>query len=709
MPDMNDSELITILNSMESDAVINQGIFIAENEELLRRYKGEPYGTEVPGRSSVVSNDVQDTVESDMPSLARVFLGSGEIFKFTPNSGTDRDIEEAENKTKYVDWLIRKQPNSFRVLHGFLKDVSLQKMGVLKYFFEDTETTEEHSFDNMTLEQVEEAIEDFELADGEVDIDVIEKGEVNDDGEFDIKLRVKVKRQVLTIIGVPTESFLLTTGSSDLEDADMVGDDVSKTRGKLLAEGYDRDLVNKLPTISNQQKGAANNSTNMHQIRFDDEGGYTEEQFRIWANETVQISDLYVQIDYDGDGIAERRHIQKSGDIILINEAFNHVPYAMASGILMPHKAIGRSRAEVVAPIAKGKTALQRQLMDNGYMVGNPKMGVNKNVNLDDWLSDTIGGVVRTKGEGNPGNDMLPLEIPFIGDKILLLLQHMDQNKAQSVGSQMASQGLNADQLEKESVARFNGVEDASTAKIELTSRVIAEVGFRKLYEGVAWIVSRFQKNEREFTSLKKPIKANPKNWKFDHHVQSEIGLGSGDNDKIVENMTGIWQIQQGLKLQRSPLVDADKEYNTLTRLSKGLEIKDISDYFNDPAQPDDLLMANNEKLTADLEQATQMIEQLQNPLAEAERIKQEGLLVKTRADAAIAIEKLAEDQRQYNITTAQKHQENIDNMAMKLTELEAKTGQDLSAQNQDNAIAMQEFNKRLKEVTTEDLIRMIE
>ena len=119
--------------------------------------------------------------------------------------------------------------------------------------------------------------------------------------------------------------------------------------------------------------------------------------------------------------------------------------------------------------------------------------------------------------------------------------------------------------------------------------------------------------------------------------------------------------------------------------------------------------MANNEKLTADLEQATQMIEQLQNPLAEAERIKQEGLLVKTRADAAIAIEKLAEDQRQYNITTAQKHQENIDNMAMKLTELEAKTGQDLSAQNQDNAIAMQEFNKRLKEVTTEDLIRMIE
>jgi hypothetical protein len=207
MPDMSEEELITILDSMENDAVVNQDAFIEENEELLRRYKGDPYGTEVPGRSQVVSQDVQDTVESDMPSLARVFLGSSEIFTFQPNTSSERELEEAENKTKYVDWLIRKQPSSFRTLHGFLKDISLQKMGVLKYFFEETESTEEHEFKSLTVEEVNDVAEDLEARDGDVDIDVIEKSEPDENGEFDIKFKVTVKRQEIKIMGVPTESW----------------------------------------------------------------------------------------------------------------------------------------------------------------------------------------------------------------------------------------------------------------------------------------------------------------------------------------------------------------------------------------------------------------------------------------------------------------------------------------------------------------------
>lgn len=684
MPDMSEEELITILDSMETDAVVNQDAFIEDNEELLRRYKGEPYGTEVPGRSKVVSQDVQDTVESDMPSLARVFLGSSEIFTFQPNTGSDRELEEAENKTKYVDWLIRKQPTSFRVLHGFLKDISLQKMGVLKYFFEETEATEEHEFKNLTIEEVNDVAEDLEARDGDVEIDVIERGKPDENGEFDIKFKTTVKRQEIKIIGIPTELFLLSQESSDLEDANLVGDKVRNTRGGLVAEGHDKGLVAQLPQVGSQTL-TGSTSGNMQQIRFDDEGGFTDDEFRVWANQEVEISDLYVRIDFDGDGIAERRHIQKSGNVILVNEAFDHIPYAMASGILMPHKAIGRSRAEVVTPVAEVKTALTRQMLDNGYMVGNPKMGVNKNVNLDDYLSDAIGGVVRTKGETNPAQNMLPITVPFIGDKTLLLLQHMDQNKAQSVGNQLSSQGLNADQLNKETATRFEGVQDASQAKIELVTRVVAEVGFRKLYEGVAWMATRFQTTEREFMVLGKPLVSDPQNWKFDHHVNSEIGLGSGDSEQIVENMTGIWNIQQVLKQQGSVLVDSEKEFNALSRMTKGLEIKDVSEFFNDPEQPDELLLAENEQLKQQLGQATQMVEQLQNPLAEAETIKQQGLLIKQQSQAELQIARLAEDQRQFNAKLLQDQQENNRKqeesnrqLAIQITELELKHKKEL-------------------------------
>ena len=682
MAKMNELDLMTLIDAMEQDAVVNQNAFISDNEYLLRRYQREPYGTEVPGRSQVVSNGVQDTVESDMPSLVRAFLGSSEIFKFSPNSNNPKDVQEAEEKTLYVDWLIRKQANSFRVHHGFLKDVCIQKMGVLKYFFEETEKTEEHPYKNISMIELEEIIDSLAVGDGEREIDIVSRGEVNEEGEFDITFKVKVKRQEVKIIGIPIESFLLSQNATDIDDASLVGDTVAKTRGMLLAEGHSKDLIDRMPQSYNN--GSIDGST-MKQIRFSDEGGLDDGSFSNWANEWVQISDLYVMVDYDGDGIPERRHIQKSGDVILVNEAFDHVPYAMASGILMPHKAIGKSRAEIAAPFAEIDTALQRQMLDNGYIHNNPKMGVNEQVNLDDLLNDSIGGVARVKGKDNPGQHIFPMQVPFIGDKTMLLMQHISALKAESLGSTMSSQGLNVDQINNETATRFEGVRDAAQGKIELVARVIAEVGYRKLYEGIAWMVSHYQTTEREFMVLGKELRTNPANWKYEHIVNSEIGLGAGDNEKIVENMTGIWSIQQSLKQQGSQLVDEVKEFNTLNKLTKALEIKEVSSYFNDPSQPDELLVAENEALSKMVAQMQQQLEQMQNPLAEAETIKQQAFLAKAQSDAQMGVAKLTQDQEQFNETMRQ-NQQKIDSQLKKqdedfiakLTELELKYSKDV-------------------------------
>lgn len=677
MPHMNEMELLTIVGSMENDAVTNRDRFITENEELLRRYKGEPYGNEVPDRSSVVSNDVQDIVEADMPSLVRVFLGSGPVMKFIPaNPGDEKQVAEAEEKTAYVDWLIRSQRDSFRTQHGFLKDIEIQKMGVLKYMFEETETTEEHEFKGIDELELDEIFASLETGSGERKVEVTQHSPQEDSGKFDIKFKVTIKRQDIKIVGVPTESFLISQNSSDLDEAILVGDKVSKTRGQLVAEGFSKKQVSELPQVSSNP----NDNSTMQHIRFEDEGGMSEDSFRQWANELVEISDLYVKIDFDGDGIAERRHIQKSGNVVLVNEAFDHVPYAMASALLMPHKAIGMGRAEQVTKTAEVKTALTRQMLDNGYMVNNPKMGVNGEVNLDDMLSERIGGIIRSKGATNPGQNIFPVTVPFIGDKTLLLLQHMDQIKSSAVGNQLSSQGLNADQLGKETATRFKGVEEASMAKIELVSRVIAEVGYAKLYSGIAWMVTRFQDTEKEFNVLGKGLTSNPAKWRFDSELTSEVGLGAGDNDEIVENMTGLWQMHTQLKAEGSPLTDEVKRYNIAAKLTKALELKDVSRFFNDPNEPDQLLMAQNEQLNQMVLQLQEQLQAVQNPLAEAEQIKQQAFLIKSQSDAQIKVAQLAEDQRQFNITTRQENQEFLqdarqfqETTALKLTELELK------------------------------------
>ena len=195
-------------------------------------------------------------------------------------------------------------------------------------------------------------------------------------------------------------------------------------------------------------------------------------------------------------------------------------------------------------------------------------------------------------------------------------------------------------------------------------------------------MVSHFQDTEREFAVLGKALTSNPANWRHDQQLNSEIGLGAGDNDQAVENLTGIWQMQTQLKTEQSPLYDEDKRYNTANKLVKALEFKDTSEFFNDPKEPDQLLKFENEQLNNVLLQTQQQMEILQqqaaNPLAEAEMVKREGDLAVAQGKLQLEAAKLQEDQRQFNIKTAQAGVKQQEDTALQLTKMELDSGQDV-------------------------------
>ncbi len=670
MAKMSDFELLAILNEAEQDAVLFNTEFMADNERLLKRYQGELYGDEVEGRSQVVSTDVADVVEADMPSLMRVFTGSGDIVKFRPNTDSKEDVEEAENKTRYVDWLIRNQPESFKMIHDWVKDAEIQKMGVVKYFIEDTRKVEEHSFtgvDQFELAEITESLRGEDVEKVEIVETFINEGEEVEEGKFNVKFRVTKGRQKVCIINVPTENFLITRGAESLDDAAMVGDCVKKTRSDLIAEGYPEELVKQLPAIDDDLE----RQSTMKQIRNNDQTTVGDDTISHWASQEVEIKDLYLKVDYDCDGVAEMRHIMFSGNVILENEVFNHRPYAMFSAIMMPHKAIGRSRAEITEQTARVKTVLLRQTLDNIYMVNNGRNVVNDLIDLDDMLTIRAGGVVRSEGEGPVQNNVMPLMTPYIGDKSLQVIQYMDQARAQTTGSLLASQGLDADSLGKETATRFNGVEEASEAKVELIARVMAETGWRKLYEGIAWITSQFQDEETEFRALGKTLKTNPANWRFNHHVETMVGLGAGNNEKLVQSMSALLQVHQQLAANGSPLTDQVKVYNTLDRVVKGLGLPRTEEFFNNPEEPEDLLQAQNEILNNMVVQLQQQMQAMQNPLAEVEQIKAQASLLTAQAKQQTDVAKLAEDQRQFNIKTQQESRQFQQEMIERMTKLE--------------------------------------
>jgi len=695
MANISEDKLLSVVNSKQVDAETNRNRIQRDNEFLERRYNAEYYGTEVPGRSRFVSNDVKDAVESAHDSLVRMFLGAGSIIKFTANNPEDKAQQtEAEEKTAFIDWLVRGQTNSYKTQSSFLTEVLKFRAGVQKYFYEETESTEDHAWEGLTVIEVAEQLIamgfSIELTEGAEFSELVssaktKEGKIvshneNDDGTFDIKIRVKTTRQEIKLITVPTGSFLLSTGATDLDDAELVGDESFKTRGELLSEGHSRELVEKLPS-------ASINGEIARTITSDVLGNIAQSDFSEWASQLVPIADLYVKVDYNNDGIAERRHIQKSNDHILFNEPFDHVPYATASALIVPNAVIGEGWGEQVVDIQEVNTAITRGTLDNIYAVNNTKkvVRVGKNgVNLDEVLSPGIGGVIQATGDGPLLDKVVPLVTEFIGDKALLIKQHMDQMKSLRVGGQLASQGLDGNKLAEESATRFTGIEKTDQAKVEKIARNVVEMGYRKIYEGVAWLAAHFQMDEVEFNVLGKTLTANPANWKHDSNVATEVGLGSGDNEKVVENMSGMWQIHQANKAAGSPLTDEKKGYNILNKMYKALDIKDTSLYINDPEEPSEQLRVDNEQLNSmvlqmqqAMEAQAEQIKQLQ-ALSEVETIKVQAKAESDNKKAALDIAELQENQRQFNITTAQKGNKQTEDTAVKLTELEVKSGVDI-------------------------------
>lgn len=671
MAKMTEHEFLSLIGQAERDAAIYNGEFMRQNEQYLSTYLGNLYGDEQPEQSQVVSTDVQDVVESDMPSLVRVFGNNKNIMQFEANTSNPADEQEAIEKTAYINWIINHQKNSYKVKVDWIKDALIQKMGVVRFDYVEKDLVDEQEY--VGLDEIEMAllIRDLE-SESDHELELLSQ---DDDS---IRFRVRRKTREFVIRNIPTENFLISRNATSKDDAVLVGDKTLVTRSQLIEMGFDAELVKDIPAYANQggegstgdRYGTSRLGT-MRQLRYQDEGGSHESEINHWSSQKVELSNLYVKIDYDGDGIAERRHVLKAGNVILENEPFQIVPYAIFSAITMPHDAIGRSRAELTQQTQRVKTVLMRQILDNIYRVNNGRVIVNDNVtNIDDLLTVRPNGIVRT--DGDPMTAVAQLQTPYIGDRALQVVQYIDAVRAQSTGTYLSNQGLDSDQLYNETATRFLGVQEEGESKIELIARNMAETGFRELYDGLAWMVQHYHNDATEIMLLGKPVTIDPRKWRFSQSLICNVGLAAGDDENTIKNMAGLLQIDQQLKSMGSGLVDDKKTYNKIKRMLSAMGIIDVSEYYNDPEIPAELLQAQYEQLLSLAEQQQAQLAQLQNPLAEAEKIKAQKDLITAQAKLAIEQAKLEEQRRQFDAKlTEDKRQFNSD-VAVELTKLEA-------------------------------------
>lgn len=663
--EMSEDQFSAAVGSCIDDAVDYIDGFIAPARATATEYyRGDLFGNEEEGRSTIVMTEVRDTIQAIIPSLLRIFTSSEQVVEYAPRD--ERSVEVAEQATDYVNFVFYNDNPGFSILHECFKDALKSKTGIIKWrWSEDIEVTQAEytGLDQMSVNLL---LEDPDCELVSMTQTVVQEAVISPEGQmvspavttFDVTIRRKIKRSRAVIESVPPEEFLIAREARDLDTAAYVGHRSLKTMSELVAMGYDRAEIEKYSgqgdvfsiNYEAQTRNPAIMSFMMHADNPDP------------SMRRVLYVESYVRIDKDGDGIAELRKVCSlgSGNHILYDEVATDVPFAFFCPDPEPHMIIGQSIADQTMDLQLIKSSIVRNTMDSLAQVIHPRtVVVEGQVNMDDVMNNETGAIIRARAPGM----VQPLAEPFVGQAAMPLIAYMDQIRSQRTGISAASQGLDPDVLQSTTKAAVTATVQGAQERIELIARLFAENGMKRLFKGLLKLLIRHQDQPRMVRLRGKWTQIDPKYWDADMDVQVNVALGHGTDADKLQFLTMVSQKQEQI-LQtmgpNNPLVDVSQYRNTLAQICTLAGFKDASRYF----KPVDMQA---------VEQQAQQQAQNQPPDPNMLLIQIEGQ--KAQAQAQIDAAKVQADV-QDSIRQDQREREKMQmDMMVRVAEIEAKYG----------------------------------
>lgn len=536
-----------------------------ERQKAMEYYLGEPLGNEIDGRSQVVSTDVQDVIESVMPDIVRPFTASGEAVKFDPVGPEDEQAAEAA--TDYVNYVWNVDNQGFNIFHDWFKDALLQKNGIIKIWWDDSKKTEKRKFtgvtdDGLAMLMNEDGVEVLEHAEvlnpmaeqlmqemGITELPDQLPPELMGVRTHDVTIKREVPRGRVCIENVPPEEFLISKRSRALKGAPFVAHRTWPTQSDLIAQGFDKEQIDELPDGDEDTFNAEKNARHS-----DEEDMADEEADR--ATREILVHECYLNIDWDGDGIAELRKVTVGGpafevlkykDGTLANEEVDDDPFASVTPIRMPHKFFGRSLAELTQDLQAIKTSIWRQVLDNMYNVNNGRAAISNKVSLEDYLDNKVGAPIRVDtNSADAAGHITPILTPPIGNHAFPLLEYVDTVRETRTGINRLSQGLDPDAL-KNTATGINQLLGRSQQRTLMIAEVFANGGVKEAMRKVLKLVIENQGQPRKIKLKNQWIDIDPREWNAEMNLSIDVGLGRGTQDQQIATMKMVMDLQAGL------------------------------------------------------------------------------------------------------------------------------------------------------------------
>ena len=573
---MDEQKLKVILEAEIDDAIgYVETETVEQRTKAINYYNRYEYGNEVDGRSKIVTGEVAEVVDGALPQLMRIFAGSDELGRFEPRMPGDEEF--AKQATELTNYVFFSDNDGVIILHNWMKDALLQKNGIVKYWWEDSEDPTKEEYKGLNAEELT-----LLFADGEMELISQETEEVGIDPmgmpilSYNVVIKKKKEVGKVCVENVPPEEFLIAKRDKSIKNARFVAHRTVKTRSDLIAMGYPQDQVDKMPAYNDLTY------TPERVARYSAGEMPDETQSLDFTMQEVELFECYIRTDFDGDGIAELRKVVYAGDQIIDNEETDHIPFASICPIPMPHKFFGQSLADRAMDIQLIKSTITRQILDNLYLTNMPRVtALDGQVNLDDLLTSSPGGVVRIKSQGA----VQPLSVPATASQSFPMLDYMDQVLQKRSGVTQTSQGLDPNILQNTTATAIAMMQQAGAGKLEMIARIFADTGVKDLFAGIFHLILKYQDKPRVIRLRGKYVSIDPREWKNNYDVTVNVGLGTGSQDQKMAMAAMVMQKQEQILTTQgfaNPLVSVGQYRNTLGKFIEAAGYKDSMEFFKE-------------------------------------------------------------------------------------------------------------------------------
>lgn len=647
---MPDRELLSIVQRELDSSLGWTGTRLAEARRArLNEYFANLRGDERVGRSQVVTRDTFEQVEWALPGLMDIFTSSKETAQFDPvptgSSAEDMQMadDQAAEATAGVNYVFE-QNDGFMCLYTMFKDALIQKNGIAKVFWDDSQVANVEEYQGKHWVELVELSQDENYQfrevtamapDGtEVDIEpLVEAQDIQSllELEYDIVgVRVNTTGHVC-YENVPPEEFIINRDArgENHPTCRFIGQRVRTSESQLIAWGFSPELVSRLPGsqsvyTTDQDAIVRASQDDSHPLVY---------SYRQDSERTIYVQEVYVLADRDGDGISEWWKVVAGGDygeVLLDAKAVDGHPFVSVTPIPIPHRFYGLGIADITADLQNIDTSLWRQYLDGLYLANDPRNVVLSRgmgeaatplVNLDQLVTSTPGGYIEEYEKG-------------------ALRPYVQENNAAQVipGLEMHQSmverrtGINPDAMggaDSNAISKhvYGAMVQSSGQQKRMTlyARIFAETGVKALFQKTYEVLLKHQIEPLMVKLRGKWTPVSPAEWKNKMRCQVSVGLGHGSAFEKAHGLASIGEVQKTLVSHGlTNIVDQDNVYHLASDLSEAWGFKNSERYFNDPAsRPPPQPKESPEEKAIEAQQAVEIMRlELDRQKLELERFK---------------------------------------------------------------------------------------